>query len=165
MNKIILIGRITKEVELRPMPNGDNLCSFTIAVNRNYKDANGNIPTDFIPCVAFRHSANFMGQYVRKGDNLSIIGTLQQRTYIDQNGQNKSFHEVAVEEVNNLTPKPKVENQPQVNQITNQMPNQMQNPLPRKPQPQPTYQQPVQPQVQPTYQPQQVEEDDTLPWL
>lgn len=148
MNSVALVGRITREVEIR-YSQGQNpvaVCSFTLAINRNFKDAQGQYQADFIPCVAIGKSAEFMGKYVRKGDLLSVIGRIQTRTYQDQNGQNRAVTEVVVENVNNLSPKP-VDN-------PNTLPNQ-------------NYQQNNQPKPQPQ-QPNSFgldNDDDTLPWL
>lgn len=117
MNSVNLIGRITKDPELKQV--GQNVCaSFSVAVDRNYKDDNGTTPVDFINCIAWNTHANFLGKYVRKGDNISIVGRIQTRAYQTQSGETKTIVEVLVNEVSNLTPKPKApEKKSQQNQV------------------------------------------------
>ena len=71
MNKAILVGRLTRDPELRTTANGVSVCSFSIAVNRRYKNAEGNYDADFINCVAWRQQAEFLAKYFTKG--LSLI--------------------------------------------------------------------------------------------
>lgn len=99
MNKVILIGRLTKDPEVKSTANQTALCNFTIAVDRRYKDANGNRQADFINCVAWRQQASFIGSYFRKGSKIAIIGNLQSRSYDDNNGQKRYVTEVIVDEV------------------------------------------------------------------
>lgn len=106
MNSVNLVGRITREVEIRYAQNQTAVCGFNVAVNRTFKNAQGQYEADFIPCVAIGKSAEFMGKYVRKGDLLSVTGRIQTRTYQDQNGQNRAVTEVVVDNVSNLSPKP-----------------------------------------------------------
>ena len=148
MNSVAIVGRITREVEIRYGQNQTAVCGFNVAVNRHYKNAQGQYDADFIPCVAIGTSAEFMGKYVRKGDLLSITGRIQTRTYQDQNGQNRAVTEVVVDKVNHLSPKP-VDN-------PNAIPNQQTKP---KPQPNP------QPNPQQNSFGLDNEEEDTLPWL
>ena len=144
MNSVAIVGRITREVEIRYGQNQTAVCGFNVAVNRPYKNAQGQYDTDFIPCLAIGTSAEFMGKYVRKGDLLSIKG----RTYKDQNGQNRAVTEVVVDKVNDLSPKPV--------DAPNQIPNQQ-----TKPKPQPN----TQPNPQQNSFGLDNEEEDTLPWL
>lgn len=106
MNSVNLVGRITREVEIRYAQNQTAVCGFNVAVNRTFKNAQGQYEADFIPCVAIGKSAEFMGKYVRKGDLLSVTGRIQTRTYQDQNGQNRAVTEVVVDNVMDLSPKP-----------------------------------------------------------
>lgn len=106
MNNVSIVGRITREVEIRYAQNQTAVCGFNVAVNRTFKNAQGQYEADFIPCVAIGKSAEFMGKYVRKGDLLSVTGRIQTRTYQDQNGQNRAVTEVVVDNVSNLSPKP-----------------------------------------------------------
>lgn len=109
MNNVNLTGRITKDPELRYTPNQKAYIMFTIAVDRGYKDAQGNKMSDFIPCVAWNSQAEFIGKYVKKGNLIEITGTIQSRSYQTQQGDNRSIIEVVLDSVSNLTPKPKEE--------------------------------------------------------
>ena len=99
MNKVILIGRLTKDPEVKSTSNQTALCNFTIAVDRRFKDANGNKQADFINCVAWRQTASFIGSYFRKGSKIAVVGNLQSRSYDDNNGQKRYVTEVVVDEV------------------------------------------------------------------
>ena len=109
MNKVFLIGRITKEVELRHSQKGVANVSFTLAVDRQFKDANGEKLTDFINCVAWNKQAEFLAKYVIKGNMLAIDGRLQTRSYVNQQNQTVYVTEVICDSLQNLTPKPKEE--------------------------------------------------------
>lgn len=110
MNKAILIGRITKEPEIKYTQSGTAVVSFTLAVDRDFKDEQGNYITDFINCVAWRNQAEFIANYIKKGYLIAISGALQTRSWQTQNGENRSVTEVIVDSVKNLTPK---ENKPE----------------------------------------------------
>lgn len=105
MNKVVLIGRITKEPEIKYTQSGIAVVGFTIAVDRDYKDEQGNTPTDFISCNAWRQQAEFIANYIKKGYLIAISGSIQTRSYQDQQGQTRVLTEVLVDSVKNLTPK------------------------------------------------------------
>lgn len=109
LNKVLLNGRITKDPEVKSTTSGLYVCQFSVAVTRDYKNSNGEYDSDFINCVAWRSTAEYLGNYVVKGDLLAVVGTLQIRSYKDQNGQTRNVTEVIVESVNNLSPKKKEE--------------------------------------------------------
>lgn len=109
MNNVSLTGRITRDPELKYTPNQKAYIMFTIAVDRGYKDAQGNKLSDFIPCVAWNSQAEFIGKYVKKGNLIEITGTIQSRMYQNQQGENRVIIEVVLDSVSNLTPKPKEE--------------------------------------------------------
>ena len=94
INKVILGGRLTADVEQKATPNGVAVCQFTIAVNRRGKDAQ----TDFINCVAWRQTAEFISKYFAKGSSICIVGTIQKRTYKDKDGNSRSIVEVIADE-------------------------------------------------------------------
>lgn len=98
MNKVELIGRLTKDPEIRTTANQVAFCNFTLAVDRNFKDANGQRQADFINCVAWRQTATFIQKYFRKGNRLAIIGSIQTRSYEDKNGQKVFVTEVIADE-------------------------------------------------------------------
>lgn len=99
MNKVELIGRLTKEPEIKLTSNQTQFCNFTIAVDRRFKDANGQRQADFINCVAWKNTAVFIQKYFHKGNKIGVVGSIQTRSYDDQNGQKKFITEVIVDEV------------------------------------------------------------------
>lgn len=105
MNKVVLIGRITKDPDIKYTPSGVAVVSCVVAVDRDFKDANGNTSTDFISCVAWRSQAEFIANYIKKGYMIAISGSIQVRTYQTQSGENRLVTEVLVDSVKNLTPK------------------------------------------------------------
>ena len=105
MNKAILVGNLTRDPELRTTPNGVAVTSFTVAVQRRYKDEEGNYPPNFIDCVAWRRKAEFIAKYFTKGSKIGIVGTIQTRTYDDQNGNKRYVTEVVVDEAEFVTSK------------------------------------------------------------
>lgn len=94
MNKIILVGRTTKEIELRTLDSGKVTTSFCIAVDRR-----ANKSTDFIDCVAWGKTAELLRDYVRKGERIGIEGSLQTRAYEDKNGNKRKAVEVLVDSI------------------------------------------------------------------
>ncbi len=99
MNKVILVGRLTRDPELKTTPNGVSVCSFTIAVNRRFRNAQGEYEADFINCVAWRQSAELLGKYFSKGRMVGIVGSIQTRNYENKDGQRVYVTEVSVDEV------------------------------------------------------------------
>lgn len=93
-NKVILVGRLTADPELRQTPNGISVASFSIAVNRSYSSKSGERQADFIDIVAWRNTAEFICRYFSKGKAILIEGELQTRTYVDKQGQNRKAWEV-----------------------------------------------------------------------
>lgn len=108
MNKIILIGRLVNDTELKTLNNGTNYVQATIAVNRNYKNSEGNYEADFIDFSAFGLNAELINKYFVKGDRIGIIGRLQSRSYTNQQGQKIIVREVIVENIEFLQEKKKV---------------------------------------------------------
>lgn len=98
MNKAILVGRLTKDVELKNTSNQKQFCSFTVAIDRNYKDSNGQRQADFINCVAWNQTAVFIQKYFHKGSKIGIIGSIQTRNYDDNEGTKRFVTEVLVNE-------------------------------------------------------------------
>lgn len=95
LNKVTLLGRITAEPELKHTPSNTAVCSFTLAVNRRF---NRN-ETDFIDCVAWRQSAEFISRYFGKGQQMVVCGALQTRNWTDKDGNKRKAVEVNVDEV------------------------------------------------------------------
>lgn len=97
LNKAILGGRMTADVELKQTQSGVAVCSFSIAVNRRVaKDAEQQV--DFINCVAWRQTAEFIAKYFRKGSSICIVGQIQTRSWQDQQGQKRYATEVIADE-------------------------------------------------------------------
>lgn len=91
-----IMGRITRELELRHTQNGVAVCQFCVAVTRSFKDANGEYQSDFIDCVAWRNSAEFITKYFSKGAMIALDGELQTRNYTDKDGNKRKATELLV---------------------------------------------------------------------
>ena len=98
INKTILGGRLTADPELKQTTSGISVCSFSLAVNRKFAKEGEQQQTDFINCVAWRNTAEFISRYFRKGSSLCIVGNIQTRTWTDQNNQKRFATEVIVDE-------------------------------------------------------------------
>jgi len=105
LNRIILIGRLTKDPELRYTPNGVAVASFTLAVDRNRKNAQGEKETDFINIVAWRQLAELCANYLGKGKLAAVDGELHIRSFDGQDGQKRWVTEVVADNVRFLSPK------------------------------------------------------------
>ena len=105
LNRIILIGRLTRDPEMRYTPSGITVTRFTLAVDRNYKSAQGEKMTDFIMVVAWRQLAELCAEYLAKGKLAAVDGRLQVRSYDAQDGTRKTVAEVVAENVRFLSPK------------------------------------------------------------
>lgn len=123
MNKIVLTGRLTANPELRFTTNNTAVTSFTLAVDRNFKNESGNKEADFINIVAWNKKAELIHQYVQKGDLIGVIGRLQVRTYQNERGENRRVTEVILEEIEFLKSKPKEEKPVQNTQATTEPAN------------------------------------------
>ncbi len=99
MNKVCLIGRLTKDPELRYTTNGTAIANFTLAVNRPFTNQKGNKEADFIPIVVWNKAAENCAQYLAKGQQAAIEGRLQIRAYEDNSGQKRWITEVIAERV------------------------------------------------------------------
>lgn len=99
MNRVMLVGRITRDPELRTSPNGVSFTSFSIAVNRQFANAQGERVADFINCVAFNKQAENLARFIRKGGLIGVEGKLQTRTYQAQDGSNRTATEVICDAV------------------------------------------------------------------
>lgn len=110
INRVVLVGRLTKEPELRTTPSGSKVCQYTLAVNRNRK-ADGQPEADFISCVSWNKTAELMNQYLSKGALIGIEGRIQTRSYDNQQGHKVYVTEVLCDSVQFLEPKRNVEEQ------------------------------------------------------
>ena len=97
MNQTCLIGRLTKDVELKYTPANQAVAQFTLAVNRTFKNANGERESDFINCVIWRKSAENFANFAKKGALIGITGRIQTRNYENQQGQRVYITEVIAE--------------------------------------------------------------------
>lgn len=99
MNKAILMGRLTKDPELRTTQNNISVCSFTLAIDRRFKNQQGERETDFIPVVAWRQTAEFAARYFSKGSRMALVGSIQPRSWEDENGERRYITEVIADEI------------------------------------------------------------------
>lgn len=110
MNKCIFIGNLTKDPELTETPNGVKVARFTIAVSRRFANADGERVTDFINCVAWRNQGENLAKYCKKGDKISVVGELQNRSYEAQDGSKRHITEIITDEVEFINTKKNGEN-------------------------------------------------------
>ncbi|MDE7390718.1 MAG: single-stranded DNA-binding protein [Lachnospiraceae bacterium] len=100
LNVVALMGRLTADPELKTTQSGLSVCRFTIAVDRNYAKAGTERQTDFISCVAWRGTADFISKYFIKGQLIALDGSIQTGSYTDNNGQKRYTFDVQVNNVN-----------------------------------------------------------------
>ncbi len=105
MNKVILVGNLTKDPELVTTNNGISLCRFTLAVQRRFTSGDGEREADFIPIIVWRAQADNCYKYLKKGSKAGVVGTLQTRQYDGNDGTRKYATEVVAEEVEFLASK------------------------------------------------------------
>lgn len=104
MNKVFLIGNLTRDPELSTTNNGVKLCKFTLAVSRNYSK-DGKRETDFLPVVIWRAPADNCARYLKKGSKAAVSGSIQTRSYDAQDGTRRYVTEIAADEVQFLSTK------------------------------------------------------------
>lgn len=105
MNNAALVGNLTRDPELKTTPNGIPVCTFSIAVQRRFKNADGEYEADFIQCVAWRGTAEFIAKHFKKGNKIGLIGSLQSRSYTPDDGIKRYVVEVVVDSCEFVTPK------------------------------------------------------------
>lgn len=105
MNHVSMIGRLTKIPDIRQTNTGKNVCSFTLAVNRRYKDAQGNATADFFSVQAWEKLAELCARYLDKGSKVFISGELCNRSYEAKDGSKRTVTEIIANEVEFLSPK------------------------------------------------------------
>jgi len=98
MNKVILIGNLTKDPENTTVGNDTSLTKFTIAVQRKFKNSDGEYDADFINCTAWRKTADFISKYFEKGQKIAVVGSIQTRTYEDKDKNKRYATDVVVDE-------------------------------------------------------------------
>lgn len=103
MNKVYLIGNLTRDPELSETSSGIALCRFAIAVNRSYSSSDGVKETDFFNITVWRGQAENCGKYLKKGSKVAVVGSLQNRTYEDKDGNKRQVTDIVASEVEFLS--------------------------------------------------------------
>ncbi|MFC4558468.1 single-stranded DNA-binding protein [Virgibacillus kekensis] len=138
LNRVVLVGRLTKDPDLRYTPNGVAVANFTIAVNRPFSNQQGNREADFINCVVWRRPAENLANFMKKGSMIGVDGRVQTRTFEGQDGKTVFVTEIVADSVQFLESKGSSQNRGdqtsgyQQNQNRNQNPNPNQNQTPEK---------------------------------
>ena len=99
MNKVFLIGNLTRDPEMRSTSMGVSVCNFSIAVNRRFRNKNGQQETDFFNIVAWRELGELCGKYLTKGRKVAVTGSIQTRTYEAQDGSKRNAFDIVADEV------------------------------------------------------------------
>ena len=123
LNNVSLVGRLTKDVDLRYTPSNVAVATFTLAVNRTFKNENGEREADFINCVMWRQQAEILANWAKKGALIGITGRIQTRSYDNQQGQRVYVTEVVAETFQLLESKGQQGNQGQQKQAQQQAPD------------------------------------------
>jgi single-strand DNA-binding protein len=105
MNKVFLIGNLTRDPELTETSSGIPVCHFSIAVNRNYSSQDTERQTDFFNCTAWRATAETIARYTKKGNKVAVGGSIQLRNYEDNQGVKRTAVDIIVQDIEFLTPK------------------------------------------------------------
>lgn len=105
MNKVFLIGNLTRDPELTETNAGIAICRFSIAVNRNYSGADGERKTDFFNCVAWRGLGENVARYAHKGNKVAVSGTIELRNYEDSQGVKRTGVDIVAQDVEFLSPR------------------------------------------------------------
>ena len=105
MNKVFLIGNLTRDPELRETPSGVAMCRFGIAVQRPYSSSEGERQADFFDCTAWRGLAETIARYTKKGNKVAVTGSIQIRNYEDNQGVKRNAVDIIVQDCEFLTPK------------------------------------------------------------
>jgi len=105
LNRVVLVGRLTRDPDLRYTPNGVAVANFNIAVNRPFTNQQGNRDADFINCVAWRKQAENLANYMKKGSQIGVDGRLQSRSYEDKDGKMVYVTEVVADNIQFLEPR------------------------------------------------------------
>ena len=105
MNKATLLGRLTRDPELKHTQSGTAVCSFTIAIDRRFTKPGEEKQADFINCVAWKAQAELVANHFRKGSRILAVGSIQTRKYDDKNGNKVTATEVVVDEIEFIDPK------------------------------------------------------------
>lgn len=123
MNRVVLVGRLTKDPDLRYTPNGVPVATFTLAVNRTFTNQEGEKEADFISCVIWRRPAENVANFLKKGSLAGVDGRIQTRSYEGQDGKRVYVTEVVCESVQFLEPKSNTENRNSAQQEADRIAN------------------------------------------
>ncbi|AWW28372.1 MULTISPECIES: single-stranded DNA-binding protein [unclassified Acetobacterium] len=123
MNKVNLVGRLTRDPEVKNTTTGKAVATFTLAVDRRFKNKDGQKEADFVPIVVWGKQAEFVGQYLSKGSQIGVSGRLQVRSYDGQDGQRRYVTEVVADEVYFISTKRKENNGSNPNGLSPEMGN------------------------------------------
>ena len=104
MNKVVLIGNLVRDPEVRATQSGISVCNFTVAVNRRFKKENGEQETDFLNVIAWRQLAELCSKYLAKGRKVAVTGSIQTRQYEAKDGSKRTAWDIVADEVEFLTP-------------------------------------------------------------
>ena len=105
MNKVMLIGNVVRDLEMSKTSSGHTVCSFSIAVSRKFVNADGEKETDFFNIVTWRGLAENCAKYLKKGSKISVVGSIQNRSYLASDGTKRHTTDIMAEDVEFLTPK------------------------------------------------------------
>lgn len=105
MNKVFLIGNLTKNPELSTTGNGISVCKFTLAISRRFSNRDGVKETDFLPIIVWREQADHCNKYLKKGSKAAVSGSIQTRSYDANDGSRRYITEIIADEVQFLTTK------------------------------------------------------------
>lgn len=105
MNKIFLIGNLTRDPELTETSAGVQICRFSLAVSRNYTGADGERKTDFFNCTAWRGLAETISRYTSKGKKIAVVGSIEMRNYEDSEGNKRTAIDIIAQDVEFLSPR------------------------------------------------------------
>ena len=118
MNKVILIGNLTKDPELSTTTGGISVCRFTVAVGRKYANSEGERETDFINIVFWRNLADNCHKFLKRGSKVAVVGNIQNRSYDANDGTKRYITEVVAEEVEFISTKNNGDEQPRREEVT-----------------------------------------------
>lgn len=111
LNRVVIVGRLTRDPELRKTTSGNAVCTFTVAVDNRLKNQDGTKTTSFIPCVVFSNAADTVSKYARKGLLVAVEGRLNQRSYLKSDNTKASVIEVIADSVEFLERRETVQNE------------------------------------------------------
>jgi len=112
-NNVMLIGNLTRDPELKESASGVQVCRITLAVQRAFKNSEGNYDADFVPCIAFKATADLIAKYTVKGQRISVIGEFRSNPYKDREGNNRTAYEVIIDSIALIGQAPEKKEEPE----------------------------------------------------